>query len=233
MRLPTVSLVLLALFDVACASAPAPQPVAQATSHRRRRRRRHRPAPEVAANAVAPTPATDAAVATAGTPDTSPSGVSGDLRLVPTVRASASASGAVSGGFGSPTVHREAAASELRPRWVSSRSRPRLRCEGDATPQRASPQSPLEPTVAMIVRVMAPAEAAVLACRPPMNAEGRLPVHALFSGRGAPEEISFPGVDVSAATAECLGAALCGLRMPAFRTPQSAVDYRYVVAVPE
>lgn len=132
--------------------------------------------------------------------------------------------------FGSPVLANGDGASALTARWSPSDDRPRVRCEGTGPSVVPSTQSPYEPVSATIVRSFLPVERAVLACRPPTDARGRLAVHGLFSSNGAPAEFAF-AAGVSRATAMCLGAALCGVRMPAFRAPNASVDYEFLVAM--
>jgi hypothetical protein len=82
----------------------------------------------------------------------------------------------------------------------------------------------------MIVRAFLPVERQVLACSPPVNREGRVPVRVLFSGSGLPLEVSLSS-DVSRAQGLCLGAALCSVRLAAFRAPNATVNYAFVAAV--
>ena len=95
---------------------------------------------------------------------------------------------------------------------------------------RRSTQSPYDPTNAMIVRAFLPVERQVLACRPPMNREGRVPVRMLFSGNGLPIEINLSS-DVTRAQGICLGTALCNVHLGAFRAPNATVNYGFVAAV--
>jgi len=135
-----------------------------------------------------------------------------------------------SGSFGSPVLSARDDAGTLTARWSPMEGRARVRCEGDGPVVIPSTQSPHEPVSAMIVRAFLPAEAAVLACRPPVDGRGRLAVHALFHSNGAPAEVTFPA-GISRSTGLCLGAALCGVRMPAFRAATAAVDYEYLLAI--
>ncbi|MBK6531897.1 MAG: hypothetical protein IPF99_20520 [Deltaproteobacteria bacterium] len=112
----------------------------------------------------------------------------------------------------------------------AARSRRPIVCEGDALPQRPSTQSPYDPTNAMIVRAFLPVERQVLACSPPVDREGRVPVRVLFAGSGLPLEVSLAS-DVSRAQGLCLGAALCNVRLAAFRAPNAMVNYSFVAAV--
>lgn len=237
-------LVLAACVLDACASAPPPPPQAAVERPRRRRRRATTAtdattdattaATTTAATATTATAttatATDAPAATAAAPAGRPEGLS----LVPTVRRVGAGSfeprpNAPS--MGSPVV--QAPSAEGRPltaRWTGARSAPRIVCEGDAVPQRPSTQSPYDPTNAMIVRAFLPVERQVLACAPPVNREGRVPVRVLFSGNGLPLEVSLSS-DVSRAQGLCLGAALCSVRLAAFRAPNATVNYAFVAAV--
>jgi hypothetical protein len=227
-------LVLAACVLDACASAPPPPPPPQAAVERpRRRRRRAATAAAATATETAAPPtaaATDAPAATTAAPAGPPEGLS----LVPTVRRVGAGSfeprpNAPS--MGSPVV--QAPSAEGRPltaRWTGPRSAPRIVCEGDAVPQRPSTQSPYDPTNAMIVRAFLPVERQVLACAPPINREGRVPVRVLFSGSGLPLEVSLSS-DVSRAQGLCLGAALCSVRLAAFRAPNATVNYAFVAAV--
>lgn len=217
-------LVLAACALDACAAAPAPAP--QSAAERPRRRRRRAPAATAATAPTAPTVAPVAAVEPAGPPE--------GLSLVPTVRRVGAGSlepRSDAPSMGSPVVAPSTA--EERPltaRWTGPRSAPRIVCEGDGTPQRASMQSPYDPTNAMIVRAFLPVERRVLACSPPVDREGRVPVRVLFSGVGLPIEVSL-SVGVTRAQGLCLGAALCGVRMAAFRAPNSTVNYAFVAAI--
>jgi hypothetical protein len=202
------SLVLLAFLAglSACATTtPAGRPTA-------RRRHRNRTA-QLAQPATAVTPPFPARP-----PDRRSDAGSMDARTVP------------ASSFGSPVLAHGGDAGALTAQWSPTEGRPRIRCEGTGPSVVPSTQSPYEPVSAMIVRSFLPSERGVLACRPPTDVRGRLPVHGLFGSNGAPVEYSFaPGV--SRATAMCLGAALCGVRMPAFRAPNATVDYEFLVAV--
>jgi len=204
------SLMILALLAAlpACATTT---PAGRSTARRRRPAR----AAAVAqpATAVAPAPAFPARP-----PERRSDAGSMDARTVP------------ASSFGSPVLASAGDAGALTARWSPVEGRPRVRCEGTGPSVVPSTQSPYEPVSAMIVRSFLPSERAVLSCRPPTDARGRLPVHGLFSSNGAPVEFSFaPGV--SRAAAMCLGAALCGVRMPAFRAPNATVDYEFLVAI--
>lgn len=169
-------------------------------------------------------PTTTAAVTTPG-PDGSP--------LVPTVRRVGAGSfeprpNAPS--MGSPVVgHAIPASRRLTARWTGTRAAPRIICEGEGVPVRPSMQSPYDPTNAMIVRAFLPVEREVLACRPPMNREGRVPVRMLFSGNGLPQEVNLSS-DVTREQGLCLGAALCNVHMGAFRASSATVNYGFVAA---
>jgi hypothetical protein len=177
----------------------------------RRRRRRRRPATDATATAQSGTPGTDGATASSGS-------------TLPPSAAS----------FGAPVVSGEQRR-EVTPRWVvESGGRARVLCEGAAQrPTVVSPQCPLEPENAAIVRAFLPVERRVLACNPPANAEGRLPVRATFTGAGVPYEVSFPRMEVAEDAALCMGRALCEMRMPTFRMSESTVNYEYVVLLPD
>ena len=118
---------------------------------------------------------------------------------------------------------------ELNPRWSSDGRRARVRCEGSAPAAVPSSQSPYEPGVAAVARSFGPAERRVLACRPPVNVNGRFPVRGEFTSNGAPREFTFPDTNLTEAQALCVGAALCDLRVPAFRAAASSVTYDYLV----
>lgn len=135
--------------------------------------------------------------------------------------------------FGTPVVASGGDLGSLRPAWTPAASHARVRCEGMGPSTVPSPQSPYDPPGASIVRSFLPAERRVLACRPPTNERGRLPVHGFFSSNGAPTEFVFPEVSISRDQALCVAEALCGVRLPAFRAPNASVDYQFVVAVPE
>lgn len=133
--------------------------------------------------------------------------------------------------IGSPVVQAPTTEGRtLTPRWTGPRSAPRIVCEGDALPQRPSTQSPYDPTNAMIVRAFLPVERQVLACSPPIDREGRVPVRVLFASSGLPLEVSLSS-EVSRAQGLCLGAALCNVRLAAFRAPNAMVNYSFVAAV--
>jgi hypothetical protein len=153
-------------------------------------------------------------------------------RRRPAADAAPTATAATVPSIGSPVVqaptHR--GGHTLTPRWTGPRSAPRIVCEGDALPQRPSTQSPYDPTNAMIVRAFLPVERQVLACSPPVDREGRVPVRVLFAGSGLPLEVSLAS-DVSRAQGLCLGAALCNVRLAAFRAPNAMVNYSFVAAV--
>jgi len=155
------------------------------------------------------------------------------LALVPTVRrAGSGAEGRTEAhSMGSPVVQAPTTEGRtLTPRWTGPRSSPRIVCEGDALPQRPSTQSPYDPTNAMIVRAFLPVERQVLACSPPIDREGRVPVRVLFASSGLPLEVSLSS-EVSRAQGLCLGAALCSVRLAAFRAPNAMVNYSFVAAV--
>lgn len=133
--------------------------------------------------------------------------------------------------MGSPIVATPAERGTLTARWDAETQR--MQCVGNATPLRPSTQSPMEPTSAMIVRAFLPAEHGVVACVPPTTPNGRLPLRGLFHGTGLPDEYAFPGIRLTARQARCLGAPLCAVRMPAFRSPNATVQYEVLVAVPE
>lgn len=200
---------LLAVETLAACAGTAPRDGAPAASATHRRRRRHRAA---SVGTDVPTARDDTAGAAGG----------GSSARAP----------AVSQGFGSPVVRRGAAGSELSPRWVSDAEQPRIVCEGDATAQVPSSQSPWEPTHGMVVRAFQSAEHGVLGCEPPSNAEGRFVIRARFNGSGVPEEFGFPDGRVSAGQARCIGQALCAMRTPAFRARSATVSYPVVVMVP-
>ncbi len=233
---PRSILLLLAALGVdACASTPEPAPQ---TAQRTRRRRRRPPA---APADVTTTTTTTASTATSSTTETATVTIAPDaaprtdgLTLPPTARRVGAGSfeprpNAPS--IGSPVVAPPNAASHpLTPRWTGTRAAPRIVCEGEGSPVRPSTQSPYDPTNAMIVRAFLPVERAVLACRPPMNREGRVPVRMLFSGNGLPIEINLSS-DVSRAQGICLATALCNVHMGAFRAPNATVNYGFVAAV--
>ncbi len=135
--------------------------------------------------------------------------------------------------FGSPVVHAPRV-TEVNPHWFAHGGRGRIVCEGNEarpTPP-PTPQCPREPSNAAVVRALAPVERDVLACNPPTNQEGRLPVHVVFGSAGYPLEITFPGMHVMRTPATCLGQALCYVHVPTFRDTEAEVDYEYVVLVP-
>jgi len=220
--LRSIALLLAACALDACASAPPPAPSSAESAPRRRRRRR-------AAAPAAPATATPTA-APAAEPAAPPDG----LAIVPTVRRVDAASverPSNAPSMGSPVVQPAAAEGRgLTPRWTGPRSAPRIVCEGEGNPQRASTQSPYDPTSAMIVRAFLPVERPVIACAPPVDREGRVPVRVLFSGNGLPLEVSL-SAGVTRAQGLCLGAALCNVRLAAFRAPNATVNYGFVAAV--
>jgi len=124
-------------------------------------------------------------------------------------------------------VSAAAARTELTARWLDDG---RVFCDGEAPAQVASTQSPYEPTSAMIVRSLQPAEREVIACAPPTGPSGRFAVRVRFSGNGAPQEVSFPE-GTAQRDALCVGRALCNARMTAFRAVFSTVSYEFVVRV--
>jgi hypothetical protein len=190
-----------------CVSACATATTTRSATHRRR------PAPSTQA---APTPVSPAFPERV--PERRRDGGAMDAHAVPAVS------------FGSPVVSHGGDAGALRPVWAPVEGRPRVRCEGTGPSVIPSTQSPYEPGSATIVRSFLPAEGGVLACRPPVDARGRFPVHALFTNNGAPAELSFPP-GVTRTMALCLGAALCDVRMPAFRAANATVDYDFLLAV--
>jgi len=223
---PRSLLVLLAALGVdACASTPDPAPQ---TAQRPRRRRRRPPAAAGAATPTTTTTTTTATTATSSTTETA------TLTLAPTVRRVGAGSfeprpNAPS--IGSPVVAPPNAASHpLTARWTGTRAAPRIVCDGEGSPVRPSTQSPYDPTNAMIVRAFLPVERQVLACHPPMNREGRVPVRMLFAGNGIPIEINLSS-DVTRAQGICLGTALCNVHLGAFRAPNATVNYGFVAAV--
>lgn len=229
--LRSIALLLAACALDACASAPPPEP-ASAGSAPRRRRRRRAAAPAATATATA---AASAAGAPAAAPAAAePAGAPEGLAIVPTVRRVGAGSferPSNAPSMGSPVVQPAAVEGRgLTPRWTGPRSAPRIVCEGDGNPQRASMQSPYDPTSAMIVRAFLPVERQVIACAPPVDREGRVPVRVLFSGNGLPLEVSL-SAGVTRAQGLCLGAALCSVRLAAFRAPNATVNYGFVAAV--
>jgi len=229
-RSPRLLLLVLAAFVLdACASAPPPPP--QAASRPRRRRRRPAAATTTATTTAATTDAPAAATTAAAT--ATAAGPPDGLSLVPTVRRAGVGAEARpdAPSMGSPVVQAPTTDGHtLTPRWTGPRSAPRIVCEGDALPQRPSTQSPYDPTNAMIVRAFLPVERQVLACSPPVDREGRVPVRVLFAGSGLPLEVSLAS-DVSRAQGLCLGAALCTVRLAAFRAPNAMVNYSFVAAI--
>ena len=233
--LRTLPMLLAALALEACASTPEPPPQTATERTRHRRRRRTDAAPDVAVAPAgspaivqadaAPTVASPAPQAGAPTTDLANSGA---LSLPPTVRRVDPAPGNAPS-IGSPVVAQRASGS-LTPRWIGSRGAARIVCEGEASRQRPSMQSPYDPTNAMIVRAFVPVERSVLACNPPLDAEGRVPVRVVFGSGGLPEEVSL-GSDVSRTLGLCLGAAICTARITAFRAPNATVTYSFVGAV--
>jgi hypothetical protein len=135
--------------------------------------------------------------------------------------------------FGSPIVQQSQDV-QVTPRWIVEDGHGRIECEGnDERPiPPPSPQCPQEPSSAAIVRAFVPLERDVLACNPPANANGRLPMHVTFGAAGYPLEITFPGVRVLRRAATCMARALCTARVPNFRSSEATVDYEYVVLVP-
>lgn len=231
-RSPRLLLLVLAAFVLdACASAPPPPP--QAASRPRRRRRRPAATATPTASATTATTTADAPATAATAATATAAGPPDGLGLVPTVRRTGPGAEARSDGpsMGSPVVQTPTTEGRtLSPRWTGPRSAPRIVCEGDALPQRPSTQSPYDPTNAMIVRAFLPVERQVLACSPPVDREGRVPVRVLFAGSGLPLEVSLAS-DVSRAQGLCLGAALCTVRMAAFRAPNAMVNYSFVAAI--
>ncbi len=141
-------------------------------------------------------------------------------------------SNAPTGSFGTAVVNDNSG--DANATWIDDGYGGHVVCD-NAPPRPAvvSPQCPLEPGSAMIVRAFVPVERSVLRCDPPANREGRLPVRVAFNGSGAPREIRFPGVSVDRARALCIGRALCPTRMPSFRATESTVNYEYVVLIPD
>jgi hypothetical protein len=54
-----------------------------------------------------------------------------------------------------------------------------------------------------------------------------------FSNAGVPLEVRYPGVQIDRHTALCIARALCRTQVPTFQSPTAAVDYEFVVLVPE
>lgn len=192
---------LLALLVLGCATTdpPAPSPSAESTPRRRRRRR-----PRADADASTPAPPVDPTLPS--TPRLAPASA-------PTVQ------------FGSPVITASARNDELRGRYLPDG---RVVCDGEVPAQRASSQSPYEPSGAMIARGFEPVTPAVLACAPPGDADGRFLVRVRVSGTGLPQEVAFPE-GTTEATATCVGRALCGLRLTAFRAVFVTVPYDFQV----
>lgn len=92
------------------------------------------------------------------------------------------------------------------------------------------PQCPESPSTASVVRGFSSVETAVLRCAPPTLANGKLAVAAQFENNGNAMSFRFPGVSVSAAQAQCLQVALCGVRVPTFQRASATIRYEYVVA---
>lgn len=194
---------LFAALILGCATAEPPPPEPSAAVTPRRRRRRPR------ADA-------DASVVAASVDPTLP----GSPRVTP--------SAAPAGEFGSPVVAAQARAEGLRARWMDDG---RVICDGDVAAQRPSTQSPYEPTGAMIARSFEPLAEAVVACAPPRNADGNLTVRVRISGAGLPQEVAFPE-GTPETSAVCVGRALCGLRMTAFRAVFTTVPYEFPLPPP-
>ena len=172
--------------------------------------------------------ATTEAVAVSVTPAPSPSEVSS----VQTPPISSSSTDALSvSSFGSPVVS-STPSSFLRPRWISDRRHGRVVCDGSTDRFLFSGQSPFEPSDAAIAHSFTMADRAVRACTPNVTSTGRLPVHGVFNGTGAPQEYTFPGVSLSESQALCVGRSLCALRLPTFRQVSAAVHYEYLVTDP-
>ncbi len=133
--------------------------------------------------------------------------------------------------FGSPVVS-NTQATFLRPRWISDHRHGRVVCDGSTDRLLFSGQSPFEPSDAAITHSFTMADRAVRACTPDVTPTGRLPVHGVFNGTGAPQEYTFPGVSLSESQALCVGRSLCALRLPTFRQVSAAVHYEYVVTEP-
>jgi hypothetical protein len=205
---PTKPLPLVLLLLLGCASTEPPPAESAATAQPRRRRRR-RATPPLAA--VAPNP-------DGGVVDP----------LAPTTPRAPPPPAGVTGEFGSPVVAAPRPVGELSARWMGDG---RVLCDGEAPAQRASPQSPYEPTNAMIVRGFVAAEADVLGCAPTPNAEGRFVVRVRFSSGGAPQEVMLPET-AGERDGLCVGRALCNVRLPAFRAVVASVPYEFVVEVP-
>lgn len=193
----------------------------------RRRRRRRRPVDEngvpVETSSSSPgdgTPVADTSAQPTGDRAAAPSGDD------PSAAASTSS-------FGSPVV-RPPQATEVAAHWMVHGGRGRIVCEGNESRPipPPTPQCPREPSNAAVVRGLAPLERDVLACNPPTNQEGRLPVHVIFGASGYPLEITFPGLHVMRTPATCLGQALCYAHVPTFRNSEADIDYEYVVLVP-
>lgn len=132
------------------------------------------------------------------------------------------------GEFGSPVVAPVEGPAPLQPRLLPDG---RVVCEGDAPSQVASTQSPYEPTAAMIALSFQPLEAAVAACAPAVGAERSLTVRVRMSGSGLPQEIAFPE-HTRRRTSRCVGRALCGLRMSAFRASFTTIPYDFAIPQP-
>lgn len=202
-----------------CATAP-PQGSAATTTPRRRRHRAAQPA-----NPVAQAPAPEVA--------TVPSG----LALVPATARAADRhadGGAMEArtaprSIGTPVVHGTHDLGELHPQIAMVDGQVHVRCDGTQPSLVPSTQSPYEPGSAAIVRSYLPVEHGVVACRPPANARGRFPTHAIYASNGAPTEFTFPGVSLTREQATCVGEALCATRMPTFRAPTATVDYEVLV----
>ncbi|MFO0627333.1 MAG: hypothetical protein U0325_17110 [Polyangiales bacterium] len=194
---------LFVLVTLGCATAEPPPPEPSVAAAPRRRRRR----PRVDADASAPAAPVD-----------------------PTLPASprVTPAAAPAGEFGSPVVAATPRAEGLRARWLDDG---RVLCDGDVPAQRPSTQSPYEPTGAMIARSFEPLAEAVVACAPPRNADGNLTVRVRIAGSGLPQVGAFPEGTPEPA-AQCVGRALCGLRMTAFRASFTTVPYEFALPPP-
>lgn len=123
------------------------------------------------------------------------------------------------------------ASSESRGRLASStRPQPRAVITCDAQVQEPvvhCMQCPSEPQPVAVARSFYAAEEGVARCVRQRSRALELRVRAEFASQGVPMSFDVRGPGVDASEAQCLRAALCGMRVPTFRTQLAVVRFEY------
>lgn len=123
------------------------------------------------------------------------------------------------------------AASESRQRLASStRPQPRaiVTCDAPAqAPAVSCMQCPSEPQPVAVARSFYAAEEGLARCVRQRSRALELRVRAEFASQGVPMSFDVRGPGVDASEAQCLRAALCGMRVPTFRTELAVVRFEY------